>query len=83
MDHEKWVPQTPRIEAKAGLDQVLRDYPVMGVPADWLHFRKLLSPLLDSGSAALPAKKKAPQEQKCTKARFIAIAAIPGKETTW
>lgn len=76
-------PAGPRIEVKAGLDQVPWDSPIMRVPADWLHFRKLLSPLLVSGSAALPAKKKAPQEQKCINARFIATAAIPGKEATW
>jgi len=73
----KQVLQTPRIEVKAGLDQVLQNSAITGTPAEWLRFRKLLSSLLGSGSAVPPTKKKAPRQQKHKNARFICNCSHP------
>lgn len=75
MEHVKGVLWTPRVEVKVPT-KVLQNFPVKGKPAEELHCRNMLFPLLGSGSAALPTKKKASQQQKHTNASWICNCSI-------
>lgn len=70
-------PADPQDRGEGWINKVLQNSPVIGMPVEGLHFRKLLSPLLGSGSAVLPMKEKAPQQQKRTNARFICNCSHP------
>lgn len=67
--------QTTRMEVKVGLDQVLQNSPVTGVPAEGLLCKKLLG----SGSVALPAKEKAHKQQTHKCKIYLQQQPSPGK----
>lgn len=79
--HTTWALQTTRTEVKAGLDQVLQNSPDTGMPAEGLLCRKLLSPMLGSGSAALSTKEKAHKQQTYKCKIYLQLQPSPGKAT--
>lgn len=80
MKHTTWALQTIRIEVKAGLDQVLQNSPVTGMPAEGLLCIKLLSPVLGSGFAA--NQRESPQIANTQVQDLTTTAAIPKEGNT-